>query len=485
MSKNRPTHFSPGGPVAAQPGGDPVTFRIRNLGPIGDASLRPGRLTVIAGRNNTGKTLIAHLLYGFLDAWRYWPGALDVILEHAPLFPDMIGAADDLRGRGRAVIPLRRAQIREQQELLAAAAARDFSERDVSGVLGSQSDHYKDTKVSVDLHSSASSTMPSTARVSFGSMALTVGHVGRNAVISMEETEDESVGGELPAHIALAYSFFLLHDLFPRPLVLTADRIGISLFAHDLDFARNGLMDLLLEFGNNPHKRRGQPVVDLDTRPGHYPVPVLENIDSTRGMSDLPRRRGPLDRHNFSDAIKEMMGGYYSNAKDQIRFMSQKRDNRFNVPLRLASSSARGLSDLFFYTRFVADEGQFVILDTPDAHLDTDNQVRLARVLTGLVNAGVRLLVTTHSSFLLGELNNLMMLHGDSMLKHNAAYRVGRHPDDALDPAFVRAYIARNGKLAPARMGDYGISYPFLDRAANRVSQASELLKDVVRKERS
>ena len=47
-----------------------VTYRFTNIGPVKDATLELGRLTVIAGRNNTGKTYVSYSLYGFLKTWR-------------------------------------------------------------------------------------------------------------------------------------------------------------------------------------------------------------------------------------------------------------------------------------------------------------------------------------------------------------------------------------------------------------------------------
>ena len=47
----------------------------------------------------------------------------------------------------------------------------------------------------------------------------------------------------------------------------------------------------------------------------------------------------------------------------------------------------------------------------------------------------------------------------------------------------MRAYIAENGGLTPARVDDFGISLPFLDAAARKVSRAAELLGDLVREE--
>ena len=46
-----------------------MKFIFKNLGPINEAELELGDLTIIAGRNNTGKTYVAYALYGFLKAW--------------------------------------------------------------------------------------------------------------------------------------------------------------------------------------------------------------------------------------------------------------------------------------------------------------------------------------------------------------------------------------------------------------------------------
>ena len=47
-----------------------MKFRFKNLGPIEQADLELGDLTIIAGRNNTGKTYLAYALYGFLKRWK-------------------------------------------------------------------------------------------------------------------------------------------------------------------------------------------------------------------------------------------------------------------------------------------------------------------------------------------------------------------------------------------------------------------------------
>ena len=51
----------------------PAKFHFKNIGPIKKAELELGDLTIIAGRNNTGKSYIAYTLYGFLSQWNQLP----------------------------------------------------------------------------------------------------------------------------------------------------------------------------------------------------------------------------------------------------------------------------------------------------------------------------------------------------------------------------------------------------------------------------
>ena len=44
-----------------------MKFGIKNLGPIKAASIELGDLTIICGKNNTGKTYLTYALSNFLD----------------------------------------------------------------------------------------------------------------------------------------------------------------------------------------------------------------------------------------------------------------------------------------------------------------------------------------------------------------------------------------------------------------------------------
>ena len=56
-------------------------------------------------------------------------------------------------------------------------------------------------------------------------------------------------------------------------------------------------------------------------------------------------------------------------------------------------------SGVFCFLRHAARKNQLLIIDEPEGHLDTANQVLLARLAARLAQNGLKILVTTHSDY--------------------------------------------------------------------------------------
>ena len=175
-------------------------------------------------------------------------------------------------------------------------------------------------------------------------------HDGSNLVVCADD-HSETVGAVINRfQVAQAYILFLLHDLFPDPFILSAERFGISLFYRELDFTKNQLVDLLQKWGDEGSRESVSPFFVIDRSTSRYELPIKDNIDFTRSIPDLPKEGSALADEGLFNEVKDIIGGYYGNATDDIRFISKARGEgrSFNIPLHLASSSARGLSDLYF-----------------------------------------------------------------------------------------------------------------------------------------
>ena len=253
------------------------------------------------------------------------------------------------------------------------------------------------------------------------------------------------------------------------------------LFYKELDFTKNRLVDLLQQIGGERDGSRLSPFLVIDNFAGRYAPPLRDNIDYTRSIADARRSRSEVYEEKLFDGIKDLLGGYFNRSDDEIEFRSTARGARgFNIPLHLASSSARGLSDLYFFLRHTARKNHLLVIDEPESHLDTSNQVLLARLLARFVRAGIKVLVTTHSDYLIKEFNNLIMLNGLEGRHSSIAGELGYQDDDLLAPESVRAYIAENNTLVECNVDEFGLEMPVFDKTIDDINRVSSTLSSLL-----
>ena len=208
---------------------------------------------------------------------------------------------------------------------------------------------------------------------------------------------------------------------------------------------------------------------------GRYALPIKDNIDYTRDIQNLQKNRSAIFESKLFDDIKDMMDGYYASSGDDIRFISKARGKgrSFNIPLHLAASSVRGLSDIYFFLKHVANKNHLLIVDEPESHLDTSNQILLARLLARCVRAGLKVLITTHSDYLIKEINNLVMLSRPFKDKAAVLKKLKYSTDDFLDPGSVRAYVAEDNSLTRCDVDRFGIDMPVFDETIDRINRVA------------
>ena len=80
------------------------------------------------------------------------------------------------------------------------------------------------------------------------------------------------------------------------------------------------------------------------------------------------------------------------------------------VRLTRAASMVSELAPVVLFLRGGIYPGDTLIIEEPEAHLHPGAQTEIALTLAGLVRAGVRVVVTTHSDWLLKEIANLIRI---------------------------------------------------------------------------
>ena len=90
------------------------------------------------------------------------------------------------------------------------------------------------------------------------------------------------------------------------------------------------------------------------------------------------------------------------------QFMYRPRGWRKALRLTNASSMVSELAPVVLYLRYLVRPGDVLIIEEPESSLHPAMQVELTRQLAALVRVGIRVIVTTHSEWVLEELANVV-----------------------------------------------------------------------------
>jgi ABC-type cobalamin/Fe3+-siderophores transport system ATPase subunit len=212
-----------------------------------------------------------------------------------------------------------------------------------------------------------------------------------------------------------------------------------------------------------------------------YPQPVEDFLDF---LSDIELENSPdpdpKNKNEFqqlADQIEE-----YIQNKNKTKFKNTKFGGKeikvsvkrgLEIDLYNASSSIKQLAPLLLYLRYRAKVGDFLVIDEPEMNLHPESQVKLLEALSILVNLGVRVLLTTHSPYIMAHLNNIVNgNHDDQEILENQAQSLYLQDSQAfLKMDQVSAYEIKENKLLSLHDPDYGIRWDTLSDVSVDVQQ--------------
>ena len=182
-------------------------------------------------------------------------------------------------------------------------------------------------------------------------------------------------------------------------------------------------------------------------------IPILPGITTEflGNLIGLDRRMASFSRHDaFAKAI-----GFIEN---EVLRGSVDLDNSGGLPypdivyesgskgkftLDQTSSMVSELAPLVLFLKYLVRPGDLLILEEPESHLHPAAQRRMARGIVRLVNAGVKVLITTHSDLFVAQVNNLMRSRYASK---RWLREKGFAPEECLDRENVGAYLFRRNE---------------------------------------
>lgn len=324
-----------------------VEIAVENFGPIAEANIDLRPLTVFVGPSNTGKTYFATLVYTLHDIFQEFAHLAKQKHPHGFNVPEA------------------------ELETTEAAFKRSFDVASVSDLIRLPGSVYGHLEISLKVSEAHRENAPFSFRVQ-GSERI---GLGRNPLAELMLYSGQQIDSKQCYYLPAA-----------RSGILQSHRIIAS-----------SLMERAVRSNSSEMPTLSSVVVDFMKQ-----LPLYE--ESKESNDEILAIADALESELLAGKIiaKPLLSGY-------PEFFYQPQGTAEEIRLNQTSSMVSELAPLVLFLRSLVRPGDTLIIEEPEAHLHPGAQADMAVILARLVRAGVRVIVTTHSDWLLQEIGNLVL----------------------------------------------------------------------------
>ncbi|MEJ8750867.1 MULTISPECIES: AAA family ATPase [Phocaeicola] len=447
-----------------------MKINIKGLGAIKETTIDLNkRLTVFCGHNNTGKTYVSYIIYALTSGRNFEPmflqdDKLKSLLEEKKLILT-IDKEDIWKYRNNTIKHIEE-NLNEIFGISKDQAIKYFPSFSIGFETSKDNFFNKILEESIE------------GKIEQNQFSLQIKKEKKSLdiQISMSSTDkisDNSIGFIQFMLLTGIYSSLAFYPI-TKSIIFPVERNSIYTFSKELSIKRNMLVDQMQDLST----KKIDPFDFLFKRTTRYPLPIRDGLEIAEDMNNLQKKDG--DYKDFAIEIEEelLQGKVSVSNEGEVQFTSNKAKSK-KLPIHLTASIVKTLSSLVFYLKYLAKKNDLIIIDEPELNLHPDNQVILTRLFARLINNGFRLLISTHSDYIVRELNNLIMLSNNNEEVGQLREKYGYSTYEYIDKNEVKAYyfdFKTKTTVATKELpvSDFGFDVPSIDNTIDKLNDVSE-----------
>ncbi|EAI5465955.1 ATP-binding protein [Campylobacter lari] len=421
-----------------------MKVKLKNIGMLDEAEFEVGNITLICGENNTGKTYATYSLYGYLDFMRIVRE--NFFVRKRKLYDENL--SNDIKDTQE--IKLTYIDIKNKLEDHIKNKTKLYSHRILVKVLAGKNEDFANAEFDVDMQISLENVKQAIKQY-LEKLNL------NNRAKAKHIVYDDGIGFsnlnklEFKEYLEIFFDN-LLNYIFMKNFILSVERTGASIFQEELDFIKIAKLEAMQKILKEEDVDLFEFHKKIEEKNQLYPKSVRDNINFIRDVKQKSKLESMFKKDkdkykNILDLLGKVVGGKYKATDYGILYQPKGSKKFFNI--EVASSSARSLLMLYFYILHVAQKGDILMIDEPELNLHPKNQILLARLLVLLTNAGIKIFITTHSDYIVRELNNCIILNNftnekikENFKEYNDSYKLSKKDVNA----YIAFYDTKNKK---------------------------------------
>jgi predicted ATPase len=278
--------------------------------------------------------------------------------------------------------------------------------------------------------------------------------------------------------LLLLSSIYSILSFYPitSSTIFPVERNSIYTFSDELSINNNERFELIKELSAG--KKDINPIELFFKRTTRYPQPIRDGLRVAEDLENIQKNNSLF--FDFAEEIEnELLKGKVGiTSEGNVEFASEKAP-RIKLSFHQSSSIVKTLSSLVIYLKHLASYNDLLIIDEPELNLHPDNQVKLTRIFARLINKGLRLVISTHSDYIIREINNLIMFSNvDAKEDFSSIYNYNK--GEYINLNDVSAYFfnyknerAKQTEVTPIKIDKYGFEVETLDNTIDYLNEIS------------
>lgn len=388
-------------------------MKITKLGPIQKSDIEIKNLTIFTGENNQGKTYMSYALYGFLKTFE----------EQAYAFFTFDDAIKLVETGSYNV------SFKEFKSKLSKLYLEDLTSewgKSLNEVFQTGSKTFSQSKLNsseeeieklLNLNQILSND-PITSEVDYKNLShrLTLDKDGLE-IIQIVNKKSNEVDDLERDRITYTIMQILLNSIvtdLTKTFYIPAERVGLNVFRSQLNTNKVQLFDTITSHMQSINSPSNEITLNNFSELKHYyPKPIgdylnfINSIDKY-DINDLEDSLGKFVRDKLINGRYDL-----NKQQDASYFRIKHGSNRYkreSIPLHITSSSIKSFYGLDYYLENLNLKSQnYLMIDEPEMNLHPKTQVEFIKFLDSLIAKGIRIIISTHSDFMIRKVQNLAL----------------------------------------------------------------------------
>lgn len=402
-----------------------MRLKVKNFGPVNEADIEIKPLTVIIGKNNAGKSMLAQLIF-----------TLMTLMEGRPPERIFLSLVRRMRMRGLIYLPIlspltfKIEDFDKRMENVKEVTPHSFIETFIKTVLDNTAHPLENTLKNL-LERNFGVELKNLINLysDFAEIECTYSEYLKMKIII---AQDNSLSVDLDVKVEELANNILkdakIRRLIKEYIASTEERKILRIFpliekVAKFIFPERALLSTLYIPAGRAGLLEGYEAVSsalIALAPAAplrgISMPPMPGMASEfySIMLQLGGRKGPFAE--MAELFREIMEGdiYFEmleapKGKSKMVYKFKFKDKEASIDLIHAASMIKELAPIYLVVREFVDKGYLLIIEEPESHLHPAAQIKLVEIFAKLVNKGLNIIMTTHSDLLLRKLAHLVM----------------------------------------------------------------------------